>query len=209
MITKVHPAVWLDAQAYERKTWEDNASLAGNDWNDWWFEQFRQYEFLRDLGGVLVEHGCGPYTNARLIEPVMKPTVIELWDPLLKAYTDMQCWVAENAKRCSCNYGRLESWLPRHKNSAVVCINVLDHVQSAEACMKALVGGADEWLVLGQDLTYEDDLPGDVGHPMRLELDWLRSFLVGFDAHMDLVVPSRGETHHKRGCLLWAGRKRR
>jgi SAM-dependent methyltransferase len=66
---------------------------------------------------------------------------------------------------------------PDSSMDLVICVNVLDHVNDCDACMEEMyrvlrTGG---FLVLGQDLTSEEDLEKhpkdmtDIGHPIRID----------------------------------------
>jgi hypothetical protein len=95
---------------------------------------------------------------------------------------------------------------------------VLDHVRDAKACMDNVVrvtrpGG---WLIIGQDLTSEDDLekhktdPGLVGHPIKLKAEWFEPWLNGFDhpeIYRILPRPEGREPANHYGTLLFAGKK--
>jgi ubiquinone/menaquinone biosynthesis C-methylase UbiE len=96
----------------------------------------------------------------------------------------------------------------------VVMINVLDHVMDAQLCLATATritkpGGL---LVIGQDLTNEEDLkkiPFDIGHPIRLRLEDVESQLIGFSPVLRKVLPraaSRNPDAHY-ATLIFAGRK--
>ena len=40
---------------------------AGDDPNYWWAKQFNNYEFVPKVLNNVVEFGCGPFTNLRII----------------------------------------------------------------------------------------------------------------------------------------------
>ena len=84
----------------------------------------------------------------------------------------------EQAGRVDLSSSKLEC-LPYSDSSMdlVICINVLDHVNDCGACMEQMyrvlrVGG---FLVLGQDLTNDEDLENypesktDIGHPIKVD----------------------------------------
>ena len=99
-----------------------------------------------------------------------------------------------------------------------IMINVLDHVQDARKCMENLTrivkpGG---WLVLGQDLTNEEDLgalsedKGLVGHPIKMPYEWFSPYLdIRFKSflHKVLTREQGREPRHHYGTLIYAGRK--
>lgn len=190
----------------------------GDDWNEWWKARFDSYSFLpRDLGDV-VEFGCGPYTNVRLILQGRQARRVVCSDPLVKHYVDFPGrWLSREVAR-----GRVEvddhplEETPFEPESfdTVVLVNVLDHVQDADLCLANAVamvrpGG---FLVFGQDLSSDDDLrrhPHDVGHPIRLRREELEPHLESLRAVHRVDLP-RGEGRDPRihyGTLVYAGRK--
>jgi hypothetical protein len=98
-----------------------------------------------------------------------------------------------------------------------VMINVLDHVCDAEKCMKKIVdivkaGGV---LIIGQDLTNDIDLnltevKNDIGHPIKVDHNWLDNFLVErFEAIIHNVLPRELGRNPKAhyGTYIFAGKK--
>mgnify|MGYP001770164804 CR=1 FL=1 len=86
---------WEEAQYYERKTWCDSpAKYMGTDRNEFHEKHFGGYEQLNfgiaknDLN--IIELGCGPFTNLRLIIPKLYKRIntIDLVDPLINDYIE-------------------------------------------------------------------------------------------------------------------------
>ena len=85
---KVTDQRWREAQNWEKNFWNKivrssfslkNGQLfktlvkmgirygLGNDSNHWWAEQFDNYKFVPEELNNVVEFGCGPFTNLRII----------------------------------------------------------------------------------------------------------------------------------------------
>lgn len=192
----------------------------GDDWNHWWARQFDDYRELPQIFENAVELGCGPYTNMRLICERRQISHIFCSDPLVREYVTFRGrWLAEAVKRGAVlidDHPIEECPFATDYFDLVVMINVLDHVRDAVVCVRQAVrvtkpGG---FLVIGQDLTDEEDLrriPDDVGHPVRLPEDFLDSEL--FD-DCDLVLhrtlpreEGRNPSAHC-GTYLFIGTKR-
>ena len=153
----------------------------GNDWNDWWKTQFNDYGFLPAEMDNMVELGCGPYTNTRLILEKTSPKHLVLSDPLIRTYVNFDnAFVAGMYREgfCTIDDHPIEE-CPFAENyfDLSVMINVLDHVKDADLCMKNAMkiikpGGI---FIFGQDLTNDEDMrkrqgkPEDVGHPIYLD----------------------------------------
>lgn len=235
---------WREAQDWERSHWVNTQNMRaryfknaiwrllsaarlvpkyrGDDWNTWWKRQFDDYRFLPSEIENAIEVGCGPYTNVRLMLDRCRIHHLVLSDPLIQTYVRFKLTlVAELYRRAGCTLDDhpLES-LPFASNyfDLAVKINVLDHVQDARKCMENLVnvvrpGGL---LVIGQDLTNEEDLAalkndaGAAGHPIKLNHEWFEPFLKGFEPLISKVLnreQGREPSRHY-GTLIFAGRKK-
>jgi SAM-dependent methyltransferase len=240
----VSPDRWNQAQHWERDHWvhtqRERAKFGknfvwrglsalglvskhrGDDWNQWWREKFDNYRFLPDRLGNVLEAGCGPYTNARLILERTKIDHLFLSDPLIRTYVKFKLtFVAEQYRQAACvldDHPLEELPFASDYFDLAVMINVLDHVRDARGCMDSLVrvvkpGGI---LIVGQDLSDEHDVnrlqadPGAVGHPIKLRHEWFAPWLkTGFEPIVDRVLSREEgrapEVHY--GTLLFAGRK--
>ncbi len=241
---KVTSERWRAAQQWERQHWVGAQKMRarlfknyiwrllsvagivskyrGDDWNLWWANQFDDYRFLPRTVPNALEVGCGPYTNVRLMLEHCQFDHLYLSDPLIRTYVKFKLtFVAERYRNADCMLDDhpLEE-LPFADNyfDLGVMINVLDHVRDAGQCMKNLIrvikpGGI---LILGQDLTNEEDLvalkddPGAVGHPIKLDAEWFTPFFgKSFAPIIDKVLSrelGRAPDYHC-GDLIFAGRK--
>jgi len=243
VIEKVTRERWQEAQQWERHHWVRTQQLRaryckntiwrllaavglvpkhrGDDWNAWWRAQFADYSFLPAEVENAIEVGCGPYTNVRLMLDRCKIRHLVLSDPLIRTYVHFKLtFVAEMYRKAACilDDHPLEAlpFAPDYFDLAVM-INVLDHVQDAEQCMRNLIkvikpGGL---LIIGQDLTNEDDLkalqhdPGAPGHPIKLDSEWFEPYVQRFQPVINKVLnrEESREPHQHYGALIFAGRK--
>ena len=242
-VTKVERERWEKAQEWEKRYWittqEARAKHAknliwrilalsglrpkyrGDDWNYWWKKHFDDYRFLPKVVNKAVELGCGPYTNFRLISEICVPKQLYLSDPLITTYIDFKLtFLSEMYRKGACiidGHPIEECPFADDYFDLTVVINVLDHVQDAQACMEKAVNitKPEGILLLGQDLTNEvdalqPDVKEDVGHPVKIEHEWLDKFLVpNFQSIIHKLLPREAgrnpEAHY--GTYLFAGRK--
>ncbi len=162
--------------------------FCGDDWNYWWLKEFGNYKVLPRYFERALEVGCGPYTNIRLISKKCKIKEITCADPLIKVYTSFNLtWLATQVKKNKIKISDDKCEDIKSKNNyydLVVCINVLDHVQNAELCLKEMIrvikkGGG--FIVFGQDLSDNEDLSNriirdDIGHPIKIHHTTLDAF---------------------------------
>lgn len=90
-IAKVSSSRWKEAQECERKHWMRKEKVSTfNDRNDYYFDSFEKFDFLttRKFNSVL-EIGCGPFTNLRLISTKFKIRSCYLLDPLIHEYLSL------------------------------------------------------------------------------------------------------------------------
>lgn len=245
MIGKLGPGVsrerWREAQDWERGWWDHDVRKAwrlqkfrfvrtlarilsgegpGDDHNYWWAQQFEDYEFVPSQLNNVVEFGCGPYTNLRLILKNRTANHVFASDPLAKHYIRYRGFQLRR------RWKRGEYMIDDHPLEEapfasgffdlVVCINVLDHVRSPEACLRQLdrVTGPGGIVVLGQDLTNAEDVArgssSSIGHPHVFDdTEALLAHFDGFTPLLDKVLPrEQGRAPSKHyGTLVYAGRK--
>jgi SAM-dependent methyltransferase len=225
-IKKVTEKRWKEALEAE-KLFATQSIPADNYMNQWWYEQFDNYSLLagRTFEHVL-EVGCGPHTNIRFILPIIQYRHLYLNDPLIQYYFSISrhnpasksCmkWVNRllriNQPTCQSEVlftsgdhqvdlcaSKLEE-LPYRDSlmDLIICINVLDHVQDYDQCMREIyrvlrLGGV---LVLGQDLTNEEDYSNcpesftDPAHPIKLDHHVLEETLnPSYQSQMNLILP--------------------
>lgn len=189
---------WEEAQKFEFDFANNNAHIE-DDWNNWWKKEFKNYKDLRGKNYEnVLEVGCGPNTNLRLILPLVKAQKVYFEDPLIQQYIQLTTkqktglfskvdkinaltdLFLDRKYKTEASSAMLED-LPYKDNmmDLVVCINVLDHVQDfskcIDECIRVLKKGGT--LVLGQDLSNEEDYKrspdswNDIGHPIKLDED--------------------------------------
>jgi SAM-dependent methyltransferase len=247
MASDIGQQQWQQAQDWERSFWDryikNQNSIRGlaflktaikrilrdspgDDSNYWWEEHFDGYRFVPANLANVVEFGCGPFTNLRRILRGRTARCVVASDPLARHYTAYKGhYLAEK--------WRSGDWLiddhPLEECvfadglfDLAVCINVLDHVRSVDLCLKNLIrvvrpGGL---LILGQDLTNDDDLKAteeqrliaksDVGHPHKFTTqECLLPYLHAFKPVLQRVLPrqeGRLPSWHC-GTFLFAGEK--
>ncbi|MEO8350365.1 MAG: methyltransferase domain-containing protein [Chthoniobacteraceae bacterium] len=196
--------------------------LRGDDWNQWWRDRFDGYRFLPERLDNVLEAGCGPYTNVRLVLERSRINHLFLSDPLIRTYVNFKLtFVADMYHKAGCildDHPLEELPFASDYFDLAVMINVLDHVRDARACMDHLVrcvkpGG---FLIIGQDLSDTSDVdrlasdPGLTGHPIKLQHDWFAPWLKsGFEPVIDRLLSreeGRAPDMHY-GTLVFAGRK--
>lgn len=195
----------------------------GDDWNAWWQDHFDGYAFLPGHCENAIELGCGPYTNMRMVLAHTRVDYVYLLDPLMPIYRTFANTFASKATKEhnvifdphpieTCPYG--EPFF-----DLVIMINVLDHVMDAELCMQKAISmtKAGGILVVGQDLSNEDDIQllsnqsHDVGHPIKVNHEWIEEKLLGITApllHKVLDRRAGREPDHHYGTFVYAGLKR-
>lgn len=149
----------------------------GDDWNLWWKDRFDGYSFLPDSLGDVLELGCGPFTNVRVMLAGRSFGQVHCSDPLARDYMNLRgTWLAEAARKgiVTIDHHPAEDCpYPSDRFDVTVMINVLDHVRDMELSLDNAIrvtkpGGI---LILGQDLTNQQDIArigDDIGHPIRI-----------------------------------------
>jgi hypothetical protein len=99
-VTKVSVERWQKAQYAERKHWMQLGRSVANDRNDDHSQHFDHYSALQGVKlSSVIEMGCGPFTNLRLIATKCTVEKCTLLDPLIESYL----------KHANCTYTR--QWL--------------------------------------------------------------------------------------------------
>jgi len=201
-VVQVDHERWKAAQNFEWK-FAQRYAKSGNDDNLWWKEAFDNYKSIQNESFPnVLEVGCGPHTNMRLILPLIKFQKIYFEDPLIHEYLKLRqqhrmlryitystpVSVASLTKKFNATlFSEQLEHLPLTDNSVdlCICINVLDHVEDAQQCLLQVrrvlkPGGV---FIIGQDLSNEEDMQlcpeswEDIGHPIKLDSDILDSYL--------------------------------
>jgi len=160
-------------------------SIEGETSNYWWEKAFDGYNFVPQELGNVIEFGCGPFTNLRLILKNREAHHVVASDPLARHYVTYNGILAKKWKKRQWlidDHSLEEKLYADGVFDLAVCINVLDHVRDVNLCLANLIrvvkaGGI---LILGQELTNDDDLrataekrqaAGDVGHPHKFSTE--------------------------------------
>lgn len=232
-VLKIDSARWRAAQQFELRFAQGTVN-AGDDCNLWWYAAFNRYEVLKGKHfSNVIEVGCGPHTNIRLILPLIRFEQMWLEDPLIHQYIKMKTerrilrflrfssltTVASLARHYPVTLlsEKLEELsLPDKSIDLCICINVLDHVQDVDQCLRQmrriLKNGV---LVLAQDLSNEEDRGScpeswsDIGHPIKMDARFLDSYLSDVAPLYRRILP-REEGRNPRchyGTYLFVGQK--
>jgi ubiquinone/menaquinone biosynthesis C-methylase UbiE len=196
----------------------------GDDWNYWWMKQFENYKALSKPKYFerALEIGCGPFTNIRLVSNCCKIKEIYCCDPLMNVYTSFKLtWLSTQISKGRINISNDKCENLKFDNNyfdLVICINVLDHVQDAEECLNEMIrvtqmGGT---IVLGQDLSNEDDLRDkiireDMGHPIKIHHTTFDTFFDGTCVPLLRKVLPREEGRNPSahyGTYIFIGQKK-
>lgn len=234
--------IWQEAQKWEEAHWINTQRVRakfaknwiwralslvgmvpkhrGDDWNTWWMQQFDNYSFVPGFLDNVIEVGCGPYTNVRLMLDKRVIHHLVLSDPLIRTYVKFKLtFVRERYARADCTLDDhpLEELPFKDANfDLAVMINVLDHVRDAKACMENLYrvvkpGGI---VIFGQDLSRDEDSDallsdrGLVGHPIKLHEDWFKPWISQCEPIIHKVLKrEEGRDDEKHyATLIFAGR---
>ena len=189
-VVNVDRSRWEEAQRYERKTWMTNLVNADDDRNSDHKNNFNGYQAIagRTFRRV-IELGCGPFTNLRLILPHIRAEHVTLLDPLIKDYL--------NHPHCTYRTGSLlgvpvetvassiEEFNPSEPYDLLVMANVLEHCFDVPAIFRRILqclrpGGT---FVFGDNAFRREQLETllshqfDAGHPIRVAEPLLTNFL--------------------------------
>jgi SAM-dependent methyltransferase len=234
-VTKVDFERWQAAQKFEFE-FAQNAVNSGDDYNHWWYSAFENYQSIHELilDNVL-EVGCGPHTNIRLILPHIKYKNLWLEDPLINSYLKLRKQ-RRRFRIFSINSKTAVSELVEKKHAIplpeqmeelsladesmdlCVCINVLDHVRDADLCFQQMrrVLKKNGVLIIGQDMSNAEDLQlcpeswTDIGHPIKMDTEYLDSQTQGLSALYRKIL-SREQGRNPKchyGTYLFIGQKK-
>jgi ubiquinone/menaquinone biosynthesis C-methylase UbiE len=233
-ITKIDKARWAKAQTFELSYAQNNVNH-GDDYNHWWRKQFDNYKVLNKLTlPSVLEVGCGPHTNIRLILQLINFSRLLLEDPLIHSYLCMKkqkqianinifslpveivhlqkkfnaSLLSEPLEELSCEDESID---------LCVCINVLDHVRDSDTCLHQIerVTKKGGIIIIGQDLSNQEDqilCPeswNDTGHPIKMDKSYLDDRLSYLSPLLFKVLP-REEGRNPRchyGTYIMIGRK--
>lgn len=192
-VLKVDRDRWLDAQYFENKIWKNNPSV-----DDRNFEHmlcFNNYHFLQNIQNVdIIELGCGPFTNLRLIiDKIKNINNIDLLDPLIMNYVENPNCSYKNGKIQNENVNLISSSIEDYnfnkKYDIVVMINVLEHCFDMNLIFKKIKSILkDDGLFIFSDTCIKNELIKDFGkslydsgHPLRVSESKLNEYLEDYD----------------------------
>jgi SAM-dependent methyltransferase len=233
-IIKVDESRWREAQKSEMGFARETAQL-GDDFNHWWYSAFENYQAIHNLTlENVLEVGCGPHTNIRLILPHIRFKNIWLEDPLINYYLKLKKQTRKfrilkiNSPMTVSNLVKNNHAFPLPEPleelsladeiaDLCVCINVLDHVRDADLCFQQMrrvlkKGGI---LIIGQDMSNAEDMQlcpeswTDVGHPIKMDAGYLDAQTRGLSALYKKTL-SRGQGRNPKchyGTYLFIGQK--
>lgn len=231
---KIDENRWKQAQDFELESALKSAILE-DDFNFWWKSTFKDYNALKgQTFNNVLEVGCGPHTNVRLILPLISCTNLFLEDPLIHQYLGIRRikrffgFLPKITKPAVYNLvkkykstllsEKLEDLsLPNNCIDLLICINVLDHVEDLNKCFFQIFrvlrpGGM---LVLGQDLTNQTDYIqcpetlSDIGHPIKLDHNEIESVLLNYVPIIKNIIPREEGRNPKchYGTYIFIGTK--
>lgn len=186
-VVKIDQERWLQAQAYERKTWMQVVPH----WTDarnyefaWGFDAYRA---LPDDLGDVIELGAGPFTNARLILERHDADSITLLDPLLADYITLDTCTYRDGVLVGVPVAvipsAIEDWEPEEYDT-VIMINTLHHCRDAALVLKHVEAAVKPggWLVIYEPPREIDPARVyDVGHPLSPKAGFMERFLGKFN----------------------------
>ena len=196
-----------------------NDMPVGSDGNEWWMKQFDGYEALPPEIPNLLELGCGPYTNTRLIRECRRVRHAVCSDPLLATYLNLPRtwlrWAVRSGAVTADDHPAEECPFADNYFDVVVMTNVLEHTRDPLLCVENAIrvlapGGC---LVLGND-TLNQKLQGHsaVGHPHWFSTGWFEENVARrLSPVLKKVIPP-GQSRLPGvldGCWIYIGRKPR
>jgi glycosyltransferase involved in cell wall biosynthesis len=195
---------WTLAQRHERAYWQaikakGYKGLTGAEFEAWhpivqlWSLHYLDHSFDWYLDKTVVEIGCGPLGVVSGLRARRKIGV----DPLLPAYRDLWGLEAHNCEYLADQGEKIS--LPDCTADVVICLNVLDHVQSPAAVLMEIrrILKEDGELFVSLDLEGQDEQC----HPQSLDLEGVARLLTntGFrivKAHITATLGDPGHAIH-------------
>ncbi|OGF61546.1 MAG: hypothetical protein A2Y62_01840 [Candidatus Fischerbacteria bacterium RBG_13_37_8] len=183
----MHKTLYRRFAQWSKSIIKEKMHNSGDDWNLWWANKFNYYELIPQELDNVIELGCGPYTNMRIILQKFKINHVVCSDPLVLHYVTFKGrWLAEAWKERTIlidDHKAEECPFASNYFDLTILINVLDHVHDALLCLRQAIritksGGH---LIIGQDLTNFEDarrIGDDIGHPIRIDHEMLDRVLL-------------------------------
>ena len=185
---------WVKSQVFEESFWMKNPS-ANDDRNFSHLERFLGYKALREMNVPrIIEFGAGLFTNLRLIVPFLHNVKeIHLLDPLIRSYLSHPGCKYKGGKLLdfpvTLHALPIEEFETETKFDMVVMVNTVEHCISAEKIFSKInsilsPGGILVFAEAGikaEDVEHVAANQKDIGHPLRISIEYYNSFLDGFD----------------------------
>lgn len=116
-VLRIESERWRAAQDFELRFAQGTVN-AGDDYNLWWYAAFNRYEILAGKRFPhVIEVGCGPHTNIRLMIPRIRFEHLWLEDPLIHDYVKMKSYLCRT-KAWICAYASM-CWIMCKMQSSV------------------------------------------------------------------------------------------
>lgn len=196
-VHEVNEERWLSAQKYEKKTWMENNLSEHDDRNNEHIDRFNQLFYLKDKlnNSKVIELGCGPFTNIRLMTDILNVSEITLLDPLIDEYVNHPNCIYKNKTingiPINIINSPIESFDTDELFDVVIIINVLEHCYNVDMIFEKIfkilkVGG----ILIFSDV-YFDDVKTilyniyDAGHPIKVSKGKIESFIKRFETIFD------------------------
>lgn len=180
-IIRVDQARWERAQQYESEAWMKYNLSSCSDRDEDHIKLFDNYRVLPTNLGNLLEIGCGPFTQTRVVLQTRIALSITLLDPLLNTYkSHPNCYYNKLQPQPTLLSIPAEDLNTKSAFDTIVCINVLEHVRDAELVLSNIKEAAKPGAILVMGERTYDDLDVnkiyDVGHPIRIKSSVLEEF---------------------------------
>ncbi len=121
---------WQEAQAGESFVWMELEKQAEQDRNTEHRKRFNNYDYIRSMHFKnVIELGCGPFTNFRIIQYEIDYDKLTLLDPLITTYLKHEKCTYRNYEKEGIRLvsGPIEAFKTDEKYDLVIMINVLEH----------------------------------------------------------------------------------
>ena len=204
-IHKVPEERWKMAQKYERRTWMELSLSTKDDRNFDHIEKFDSFNTIKDEfsnKNSVIELGCGPFTNLRLLTDMFANSQLVLLDPLINDYISHEnCSYKTgslNGKKVSLINSTIEEFNPNNysyeipdKFDAVIMMNVIEHCFDVNAIFDKILQILNkDGIFIFADVYFKDVRTlvsnlYDAGHPLRLSELKMNEFLKNFKSIFD------------------------
>jgi glycosyltransferase involved in cell wall biosynthesis/ADP-heptose:LPS heptosyltransferase/SAM-dependent methyltransferase/predicted O-methyltransferase YrrM len=190
-VVKVNKERWRIAQEYEKQTWLADQRNSNDDRNFEHKERFDNFKVLQEsIFENALELGCGPFTNLRLIVPLLKARPkVTLLDPLIEDYKQHPNCAYKDNLLCGIPVTTLhipiEDFVPIEQYDLIVMSNVLEHCYDITKIFKTIISclKPSGIFVFADNMFKKEDIESvvanlyDAGHPLRVTENLIESFL--------------------------------